>query len=68
MKVSSLASDIDQRRRQIVECYALIGEVQTDKAYADCRAYILASLYESVVRHEAELTRLEEIQRKGDGD
>ena len=62
--MSSVGLDIDWRRKQIAECRVLIGEVETDKAYADCREYILASLRESVLRHEAELARLEENLRQ----
>ena len=42
-----------------------MAEVNTDPAYRQCREYVLKSLRESVVRYEAQLARLEELQLQG---
>jgi hypothetical protein len=63
--VSSLERDIKWHRKQIAECRSLMVEVNTDQAYGPCRDYVLKSLRESVLRYEAQLARLEELQLPG---
>jgi hypothetical protein len=53
------------RRKQIAEGRALMAEVSSDPIYGPSREYLLKSLRESVLRYEAQLARLEELQLQG---